>query len=169
MAPGLLALACFGGALLATLVLAARCTPRAWWRRPNAQAATVLLLGTGLIGGALWLWLAPPRVPLPMAALAAPVELAAAAPGASTPSLVAPRVGRSYRVADALNLRSETGVGARRVLVLPAGSLVQATGRRDGDWWQVVHVAQGQRYEGWASSLWLRRADEHVLKLQSGR
>ncbi len=159
MAPSLLALACFGGALLATLVLAARCTPHAWWRRPNAQAATVLLLGTGVIGGALWLWLAPPRATVPMAALAAPLDS----------GMAAPRAGRSYRVADALNLRSETGVGARRVLVLPIGSLVQATGRRDGDWWQVVHVAQGQRYEGWASSLWLRRADEHGATHQSGR
>lgn len=159
MAPSLLALACFGGALLATLVLAARCTPHAWWRRPNAQAATVLLLGTGLIGGALWLWLAPPRASVPTAALAAPVQSSLAAPGA----------GRSYRVADPLNLRSEYGVGARRVLVLPAGALVQATGRRDGDWWQVVHVAHGQRYEGWASSLWLRRADERAEKPQSGR
>ena len=159
MAPSLLAIACFGVALLATLVLAARCTPGAWWRRPNAQALTVLLLGTGLIGGALWLWLAPPRAPVPMAALAAPVESSLAAPSAL----------RSYRVADALNLRSETGVGARRVLVLPAGALVQATGRRDGDWWQVVHMAQGQRYEGWASSLWLRRADEHAATHQSGR
>jgi hypothetical protein len=150
MAPGLLAFACFGAALLATLVLAARCTPRAWWRRPNARAVAVLVLGTGLIGGAFWWWLAPPRSAPPLAALAAPVD----------PSLATPRAGRSYRVADALNLRSEHGVGARRVLVLPPGALVQATGRRDGDWWQVVHEADGQRFEGWASSLWLRRADE---------
>jgi hypothetical protein len=47
------------------------------------------------------------------------------------------------------------------VLVLPAGSVVRATGRRDGDWWQVSVRFEGQRFEGWASSLWLRRADEH--------
>jgi hypothetical protein len=46
------------------------------------------------------------------------------------------------------------------MLVLPAGSVVRATGRRDGDWWQVTAEADGQRFEGWASSLWLRRADE---------
>lgn len=149
MAPGLLALACCGAALLATLVLASRCTPRAWWRRPNARAVAVLVLGTAAIGGALWWWLAPPRA-APVQALAAPVES----------SVAVPRAGRSYRVADALNLRAEHGVGARRVLVLPAGALVRATGRRDGDWWQVVHEADGQRFEGWASSLWLRRADE---------
>jgi hypothetical protein len=150
MAPGLLAPACFGAALVATLVLAARCTPRAWWRRPNARALAVLVLGTAAIGGALWWWLAPPPSPAPIAAMAAPPDS----------GLAAPRAGRSYRVAAALNLRAQHGVGARRVLVLPAGSLVQATGRRDGDWWQVVHEADGQRFEGWASSLWLRRADE---------
>jgi hypothetical protein len=138
----LLLLACGGAALLLTLALAARCTPREWWRRPNARALSVLVLGTGLIGGALWAWLGPPG----------------AAPAPAT--LAAPAAGHSYRVADALNLRAARGVGARRVLVLPAGSLVQATGQRDGDWWQVTANAQGQRFEGWASSLWLRRADE---------
>ena len=150
MAPGLLAPTCFGAALLATLVLAARCTPRAWWQRPNARALAVLVLGTGLLGGALWWWLAPRDAVAPITALAAP--------GAS--GIATPQAGRSYRVADALNLRAEHGVGARRVLVLPAGSLVQATGERDGDWWQVAHEAGGQRFKGWASSLWLRRADE---------
>ena len=140
----LLAAACFGAALLATLVLAARCTPRAWWRRPNARALAVLVLGTGLLGGALWGWLAPPAAPV--AALAS--------------SVVTPQAGRSYRVADALNLRAQHGVGARRVLVLPPGALVRATGERDGDWWRVVHETDGQRFEGWTSSLWLRRADE---------
>jgi hypothetical protein len=138
----LLLLACGAAALLLTLVLAARCTPRTWWRRPNARALAVLVLGTGLIGGALWAWLAPPQAPPAPATLAAPLA------------------GRSYRVADALNLRAARGVGARRVLVLPAGSVVQATGQRDGDWWQVTANADGQRFEGWASSLWLRRADE---------
>ena len=140
----LLLLACGGAALLLTLALAARCTPREWWRRPNARALSVLVLGTALIGGALWAWLAP-REPAP-----APAPLTSAVPAA----------GRSYRVADALNLRAARGVGAARVLVLPAGSTVQATGRRDGDWWQVTANADGQRFEGWASSLWLRRADE---------
>jgi hypothetical protein len=140
----LLLLACGGAALLLTLVLAARCTPRDWWRRPNARAQSVLVLGTGLIGSALGGWLAP-RETAP-----APAPLALAAPAA----------GHSYRVADALNLRAARGVGARRMLVLPAGSTVQATGQRDGDWWQVTADADGQRFEGWASSLWLRRADE---------
>jgi len=149
MTPLALALACGAVGLLATLVLAARCTPGAWWQRPNARALAVLVLGTGLIGGALWHWLAPPTQ-VPMAALAV-------VPPAHAET---PRAGRSYVVADALNLRAERGVGARRVLVLPAGAQVQATGRHEGDWWQVSAEASGQRVEGWASSLWLRRADE---------
>ncbi len=150
MAPGLLALACCGAALLATLVLAARCTPRAWWRRPNARALAVLVLGTALAR----------RRAVVVAGAAAQRRAAQRAGRPGRSGIAVPRAGRSYRVADALNLRSEHGVGARRVLVLPAGALVRATGRRDGDWWQVVHEADGQRFEGWASSLWLRRADE---------
>ncbi|MGJ9419540.1 SH3 domain-containing protein [Massilia sp. CMS3.1] len=150
MSAAALALACCGAALLATLVLAARCTPHAWWRRPNARALAVLVLGTGVIGAALWYWLAPLRQPAQVALLASR-QVA----GADMP-----RAGRSYVVADALNLRAERGIGARRVLVLPAGSVVRATGKRDGDWWQVTAQADGQRFEGWASSLWLRRADE---------
>ena len=36
-----------------------------------------------------------------------------------------------------------------------------ATGRREGDWWQVRADVDGKSWQGWASSLWLRRADEH--------
>ena len=143
MPPALLPAACAALALLLTLALAARCTPRTWWQRPNARALAVLVLGTGLIGCALWSLLAPAAPPAPPAAAA---DL--------------PLAGRSYRVADALNLRAARGVGAARMLVLPAGAIVQATGERDGDWWRVTAQAGGQRYEGWASSLWLRRADE---------
>ena len=149
MSPALLLAACAGLALLLTLALAARCTPHAWWQRPNARALAVLVLGTGLIGGALWSLLTPGTPP---------AQSAAAAAASAAADL--PLAGRSYRVADALNLRAASGVGAARVLVLPAGSIVQATGERDGDWWRVTAQASGQRYEGWASSLWLRRADE---------
>ena len=140
----LLVLLCYGAALLATLALAARLTPAAWWRRANARGLAVLVLGTGIIGSALW-WLAAPHD---------------SAPGVAGVRADTPLAGRSYRVADALNLRAATGVGARRVAVLPAGSLVRATGVRDGDWWQVRAEVGGEPFEGWASSLWLRRADE---------
>ncbi|WP_229508016.1 hypothetical protein [Massilia sp. Dwa41.01b] len=46
------------------------------------------------------------------------------------------------------------------MVVLPAGSKVETTGRRDGDWWQVSTEVDGVPLAGWASSLWLRRADE---------
>ena len=148
--PGFLVLpACYGAALLLTLALAAWLTPRAWWRRANARALAVLVLGSGAIGSALWWWAAPAgNAPPAPAAVAEAVRQDAPLPG------------HSYRVADALNLRSAVGVGSARVAVLPAGSVVTATGVQDGDWWQVSAELEGVALRGWASSLWLRRADE---------
>jgi hypothetical protein len=123
-------------------------TPRAWWRRPNTRA-----VGAGAGYGpdrrrALG-WLAPPRAFVCVCARA-------------RAALPLPAAGRSYRVADALNLRAARGVGARRVLVLPAGSTVQATG--SGRRLVAGHGERGRpAFEGWASSLWLRRADERGL------
>ncbi|WP_229424991.1 SH3 domain-containing protein [Massilia sp. Se16.2.3] len=88
---------------------------------------------------------------------AAPVRPAG---GAGHRQIEAPRPGRSYRVAAPLNLRAAGGTGSPRVVVLPAGSKVETTGRRDGDWWQVSTEVDGVPLAGWASSLWLRRADE---------
>jgi hypothetical protein len=65
-----------------------------------------------------------------------------------------------YRTHRALNVRAATGTGAQRVVVLPAGALVTTTGVREGDWWQVNARLDGRQFSGWASSLWLRRADE---------
>jgi hypothetical protein len=125
------------GALAATLVLAAWCTPRAWWRRPNLRALAVVAGGT-LGFGLLFSTLLP----------AAPVPVAVAAPAA----------GARYRVVDDLNLRADRGVRAARMRVLPAGTIVSTTGATDGDWWRVR--VEGSDVEGWASSLWLRRTDE---------
>jgi len=151
MSPLLTAFACFGAALVLTLVAAAWMTPRIWWKRANARALAVLVLGTGAIGSALW-WFADPL----------PAQAQADLP--AQPALAfhqdAPLPGRSYRVADALNLRAAGGVGSPRVTVLPAGAIVTATGEQDGDWWRVQADVGGVREEGWASSLWLRRADE---------
>jgi hypothetical protein len=127
-------LAAFAAALLLTVALARFLTPRSWWRNANARAGAVLLLGTWAIGTLL----------VPLAAAAFPPE-----PG--------PRAGDRYVVYRDLNLRSGTGTGAVRLGVVPAGAAVTATGRRDGDWWQVRSPAAGT---GWASSLWLRRPDE---------
>ena len=140
----------FGAALVLTLCACAWLTPRAWWRRPNARALGVLVAGTAA-GGALLLALfgLPGTMP-------ASVELAEA----PLPANDVPVAGAPYRVRDALNLRVAGGIGAERLLVVPGGARVIATGRRDGDWWQVRATVDGKDVEGWASSLWLRRADE---------
>ena len=140
-----LVLAAFGAGLLVTLVLAAYLTPRVWWRRANARALAVLAGGTLGIGAAL-LWLTAPTEAAPVAA-AAPSPLLA---------------GHSYRVYRDLNLRAASGVGSRRLAVVPAGASVTATGARDGDWWQVAAQVDGRELRGWSNSLWLRRSDEHV-------
>lgn len=145
----LLTVAAYAAALLATLVLAAHCTPARWWRRANARALAVLAIGTLAIGSALS-WLVLPAAP----AVAAPLAMAAPA-AADTPV-----AGQAYRTYDHLNLRSSRSVGARRLGVVPAGSLVTATGNRTGDWWEISARIDGHDVRGWASSLWLRRADE---------
>ncbi|MFC3457453.1 SH3 domain-containing protein [Massilia haematophila] len=144
MSDAFIVLACYGAALVLTLALAAWLTPRTWWRRPNARALAVLVAGTGAIGTAFWWGTAP-------AAIAQP-------PLAAQPD--APRAGVSYRVADALNLRAAAGVDAARLAVLPPGAVVTATGAQDGDWWEVKAESGAALHTGWASSLWLRRADE---------
>jgi len=143
-------IAAYGAGLLLTLVLAAFLTPRAWWRRANARAAAVLVCGTALLGGLLH------------AALRPEPSLQAAALPAAHVLAEAPVAGARYRARDHLNLRDGTGINARRLAVVPAGSRVTATGRQRGDWWQVSAVVDGRRVDGWASSLWLRRGDEHA-------
>jgi hypothetical protein len=139
----------FGAALVLTLCACAWLTPRAWWRRPNARALGVLAAGTAA-GGALLLALFGMPAALP------PDQLAATALQTND----VPVAGAPYRVRDALNLRVAGGIGAERLLVVPGGSRVIATGQRNGDWWQVRATVDGKDVEGWASSLWLRRADE---------
>ncbi|MFN3790653.1 SH3 domain-containing protein [Massilia sp.] len=145
--PSATVIAAYCAGLLLTLCLAARLTPGAWWRRANARALAVLVGGTALLGGLLHAAFTPD----------------AAAPPAMTAALLpaeAPVAGAQYRVREHLNLREHTGIDARRLAVVPAGTRVTATGQRRGDWWQVSAVVDGRRLEGWASSLWLRRADE---------
>jgi len=153
MTPSATQLAAYGAALVLTLCASSRLTPRAWWRRPNARALAVLAAGTAA-GGALLLLLFTPPTATPPPPLAQAIE--AQRPNA----LDLPVAGASYRVRDALNLRVARGVGSARLLVVPAGSRVVATGEHAGDWWQVRATIAGEAVEGWASSLWLRRADE---------
>lgn len=143
-------IASYAAGLLLTLCLAAWLTPRAWWRRANARALAVLVCGSALLGGMLHALFKPDAAPR-AAVMAAPL-----------PAEV-PVAGAQYRVRDHLNLREHTGINARRLAVVPAGSRVTATGQRRGDWWQVSAVVDGRRLDGWASSLWLRRADENSV------
>ena len=129
--------------LVATLVLASSFTPRHWWLRPNLRALSVLAGGSYLIGSLL-LWRSSDGMAAP------PIRAQAATPANS----------HDYRVFKDLNLRGAAQVGAARVVVVPAGTLVHASGLRDGDWWQVSVDLGGRHYTGWASSLWLRRTDE---------
>lgn len=141
---GTLLTACaFGAGLAVTLALASVLTPAHWWRRPNARALAVVVAGTWAIGSLL--------------AGLVPADASASAPvvaqrGAAT----AP----AYQVFRALNLRDGTGTSSRRIAVLPAGAIVRPTGERTGDWWKVRADTGGRELTGWASSLWLRRADE---------
>ncbi|MFL6656974.1 MAG: SH3 domain-containing protein [Massilia sp.] len=126
--------------LVLTLLLAAWCTPSHWWRQMNLRALTIVGLGTWGIA-TLILWLAqPPALRHEVAAVSV--------------------LGHSFRVYDDLNLRAAKGTAARRIAVVPAGALVTTTGLRDGDWWQLRARVEGKDIQGWASSLWLRRADE---------
>ena len=136
-----LTVAAYGIGLLLTLVLASVLTPARWWRRSNARAAALLVAGTWGIGAML-----------------------AGALHAADPQPVAmyEQPASHYQVFRALNLRDGTGTSAKRLAVVPAGAIVAATGMRDGDWWQVRARVEGAQVTGWASSLWLRRADERL-------
>lgn len=143
--------------LLVTLALAAWLTPSRWWRQLNARALAIVGLGTWAIASLiLWLAQSQPAFQLPAPAMAA---TSGVAPLKARSQLA----GLSYRVYDDLNLRAERGTAARRIAVVPAGSVVTTTGVRDGDWWQVSARVGGKDVRGWSSSLWLRRADEAAL------
>lgn len=139
--------------LIVTLMLAAWCTPSHWWRQLNLRALAIVGVGTWGIAS-LVLWLA--QAPSP--AIAATPAARGIAPLAASLK----DAGRSYRVHQDLNLRAAKGTGARRLAVVPAGTVVTTTGVRDGDWWQLSARVDGKDVKGWSSSLWLRRADEGV-------
>lgn len=134
--------------LVATLVLAAWLTPAHWWRQLNLRALAIVGLGTWAIAS-LVLWLAQPHAPV-----------MAASHGIAPSAVLAPDAGRTYRVREDLNLRAEKGTAAKRIAVVPAGTVVTITGARDGDWCQLNARIAGKEVRGWSSSLWLRRADE---------
>lgn len=118
-------------ALLATLVLAAYLTPARWWKRPTARGLAILAGGTWAISSAVLAWQGKPAV-----------------------------ASGSFVVYHDLNLRTGSGVQSARLAVVPAGTTVTATGKHEGDWWELHVVRDGKTQTGWSSSLWLRRAQE---------
>ena len=152
---GYSSIAAFAFGLVATLVLAAFLTPARWWRRMNAGALAIVVLGTWGLGSlALWLF-TPGHKPALVASV--PAVHGLARPAAFVPPS---RHAVSYRVHEDLNLRAASGTSAARIAVVPAGTVVTTTGAREGDWWQLSARVDGRTVEGWSSSLWLRRADE---------
>lgn len=152
-------LAAYGLGLAATLVLAAWLTPRAWWRRPNLRALLVLAGGTwGL--GSLAAMMLPAQAATTTVATVAPLAHLATLASLAPPLVAVQAPLQTYRAHRAINLRSGPGTGSRRIAIIAAGTSVEASGRRDGDWWQLSATVDGRRQLGWASSLWLRRVDE---------
>ena len=152
--------ALYGLALVLMLVVASRLTPARWWRRPTAANLALLGGGTAALGWCLAALLVPAAVggadavASPMAGASPPV--AAPARGSRPPA------GLRLRAHDHLNLRSTPGTAAPRLAVIPTGTVVTATGKTQGDWWQISAQVDGQRVSGWSSSLWLRQPGEHA-------
>lgn len=173
-APLLHALA-LAAALALTLVLAAFFTPARWWRRPNLGALAVLVLGTWGIASALFALLpqpalaqGPQRAGMVSTAAAAPVTAAVTAPVKAAPAAAALPPAASFVVFHDLNLRASPGIHAPRLALVPAGARLVASGRREGDWWQVRASLHGRAsVEGWVSSLWLRQAGELHARAQA--
>ncbi|MYM37751.1 SH3 domain-containing protein [Duganella qianjiadongensis] len=157
-------------ALAATLVVAAYCTPRSWWRRLNLRALAFTLGGTLLFGHLFMPSLipAPARAETSSNAATPPAAVDGMAGVASAITVQAVRreadadglATQAFSVHRDLNLRRAAGVDARRVLTIPAGAVVSPTGLREGDWWQINACLHGKCNTGWVSSLWLRRHDE---------
>ncbi len=152
----------FAAGLAITLFLAAYLTPRKWWRRANARALLIMVVGAWGFGS-LILYAVQGTQPVAAGTLegaAAPASaptLAPSEPAHLPPDLIA---GHPFQVHRDLNVRAAAGVHAARLITVPAGSTVTPTGVREGDWWQVTASAEGREQTGWVSSLWLRRGGE---------
>lgn len=150
--------------LIITLVLAAWCTPRHWWRRPTAGNAALLAGGTWAGSSLLLAVLAavgsgvPPRHPTPVTSTSASVITSPTSLPSNFSCTSPPGPLVKFRVHRDLNFRTGPGTDTPWLAVLPAGSNLQTTGQRCGDWWQVRATLAGRDKTGWVSSLWLRRA-----------
>lgn len=162
----------FSAGLVITLFLAAYLTPNQWWRRANARALLIMVVGAWGFGS-LILYAFQGAAPVAAGTLASAANDAQTAtqadrPNASDAAIHAPTqllssdiiAGRPFAVHRDLNLRAAAGVHAARLVTVPAGASVTPTGVRDGDWWQVTTRVDGLQKTGWVSSLWLRRGGE---------
>ena len=151
--------AAFAAGLALTWCLCAWLTPRRWWRQPTLRALAISAAGAWGLGSLIF-------SALPVAALPVAASPAAASPTALVSGRPAPasaiESASAFRVHRDLNLRSSAGIDAPRLLTVPAGAIVLATGQRHGDWWQVTANIDGHERTGWASSLWLRRSAEQL-------
>jgi hypothetical protein len=159
----LYAVCAFAAGLAITLFLAAYLTPNQWWRRANARALLIMVVGAWGFGS-LILYAAQGTRPVAAGTLengayrASAIKPAiASGPAPLSPELIA---GRPFQVHRDLNVRAAAGVHAARLITVPAGATVTPTGVREGDWWQVTTSANGREQTGWVSSLWLRRGGE---------
>jgi len=169
----------YAAGLVITLFLAAYLTPRQWWRRPNARALLIMVVGAWGFGslilyavhgrqtGADLTVAATPDRNAEARALTAAVaarEAAARAASASTSTAAASTAaliaGQPFAVHRDLNLRAAAGVHSARLVTVPAGAAVTPTGARNGDWWQIKASVAGHENTGWVNSLWLRRSGE---------
>jgi len=153
----------FAAGLAITLFLAAYLTPNQWWRRANARALLVMVVGAWGFGS-LILYAVQGTRPVAAGTLDGATNqspavrpTAASAPASLPPELIA---GKPFQVHRDLNVRAAAGVHAARLTTVPAGATVTPTGVREGDWWQVTTSANGREKTGWVSSLWLRRGGE---------
>lgn len=159
----LYAVCAFATGLVITLFLAAYLTPNQWWRRANARALLVMVVGAWGFGS-LILYAVQGTRPVAASTLegaanrsSPDMRTAASSPTPLPPELIA---GRAFQVHRDLNVRAAAGVSAARLITVPAGATVTPTGVREGDWWQVTTGAGGREQTGWVSSLWLRRGGE---------
>ena len=153
----------FATGLVLTLFLAAYLTPNQWWRRANARALLIMVVGAWGFGS-LILYAVQGTRPVAAGTLNYSANRASATKSTTTsgvaplpPELIA---GRPFQVHRDLNVRAAAGVHAARLITVPAGATVTPTGVREGDWWQVTTSANGREQTGWVSSLWLRRGGE---------
>jgi hypothetical protein len=141
----------FAAGLAITLFLAAYLTPRSWWRRPNARALLIMVVGAWGLGSLILYAVHGAPAVAPAQAPAGTLAIAAEA---------GPIAGQPFQVYRDLNLRVTAGVNSPRLVTVPAGATVTPTGMRSGDWWQIKASVAGRESTGWASSLWLRRSGE---------